>query len=410
MEDATTARLKSLIISSNDALEFKLIRNPHDVNDDKLIFKPEMSHQVFGDSENIFGYRDLRIKLYYSAGCLETYLGMTYSEKADYMSCEGVEADDVLSKISAKLAPKVHSNMDSFIAALKNDESFVPPGTVIHSFSVKDKDKGVRHFEVYKADMSCKGFKEYHERLQTFLLWYIDAASFIDIDDDQWHYFNIFEKYTPTVGSHRYATVGFATVYQYYAYPHHARPRIAQVLVLPPFQGLGIGAQLLSAIYRAYIGRNDVKDITVEDPSISFQRVRDFIDAQHCKTLESFSKSNLLQGFNKNMAIEASIRFKINKKQARRVYEILRLRVTDVSDKQEYQQYRLDIKRRLNVPYQREQKNFKKLQRALKPMEGSTVIDGPAPEQRMQILEKQYRLLEEDYKKVIDRIETSDWL
>lgn len=407
MEDATTARLKSLIISSNDALEFKLIRKPDDVDDDKLIFKPEMSHQVFGDSENIFGYRDLRIKLYYSAGCLETYLGMTYSEKADHTICEDVEADEVLPKISEKLAPKVHSSMDSFLVSLKNDESFVPQGNLIHSFSINDKDKGSRHFEVYKADMSCKGFKEYHERLQTFLLWYIDAASFIDIDDDQWHYFNMFEKYTSNVGSHQYATVGFATVYQYYAYPRHARPRIAQVLVLPPFQGLGAGAELLSAIYREYIGRNEVKDITVEDPSVSFQRVRDFVDAKNCRTLESFSDRNLLQGFNKNMATEASAKLKINKKQARRVYEILRLRITDVSNEQEYQTYRLDVKRRLNVPYQREQKNFKKLQRVLKSVEGSGVIDGPSSEQRMQILDKQYRLLEEDYKKVIQRMEAA---
>ena len=49
----------------------------------------------------------------------------------------------------------------------------------------------MRTFEVYKADMSYKKFKEYHQRLQTFLLWYIDAANFIDIDDDQWHYFNM---------------------------------------------------------------------------------------------------------------------------------------------------------------------------------------------------------------------------
>lgn len=49
----------------------------------------------------------------------------------------------------------------------------------------------MRHFEVYKATMSDKGFKEYQTRLQTFLLWYIDAANFVDADDDQWDYFNM---------------------------------------------------------------------------------------------------------------------------------------------------------------------------------------------------------------------------
>ena len=32
-------------------------------------------------------------------------------------------------------------------------------------------------------------FLSYHERLQTFLLWYVDAASFISIDDDRWRFY-----------------------------------------------------------------------------------------------------------------------------------------------------------------------------------------------------------------------------
>ena len=77
-----------------------------------------------------------------------------------------------------------------------------------------------------------------------------------------------FEKYVSTSGSVRYATVGFATVYQYYAYPHHTRPRIAQILILPPFQNIGLGANLLRAIYIYYIGRPEVKDITGKCESI----------------------------------------------------------------------------------------------------------------------------------------------
>jgi len=34
------------------------------------------------------------------------------------------------------------------------------------------------------------------------------------------------------------------------------------------------------------------------------------------------------------------------------VYEILRLRVTDVHNSEQYRRYRLDVKNRLNVPYQ----------------------------------------------------------
>jgi len=49
MEDAITARLKKLVTNSNEALEFRLIRNLDDLNSKEAVFKPEMTYQVFGD-------------------------------------------------------------------------------------------------------------------------------------------------------------------------------------------------------------------------------------------------------------------------------------------------------------------------------------------------------------------------
>lgn len=59
-----------------------------------------------------------------------------------------------------------------------------------------------------------------------------------------------------------YAVAGYATVYVYYAYPANIRPRVSQMLVLPPFQRQGLGAQLLSAINKYYIPQSNVLDIT----------------------------------------------------------------------------------------------------------------------------------------------------
>ena len=39
-------------------------------------------------------------------------------------------------------------------------------------------------------------------------------------------------------------------------------------------------------------------------------------------------------------------------RQTRRIYEILRLKCTSAADKAGYKGYRLDIKRRLNLPFQ----------------------------------------------------------
>lgn len=44
-------------------------------------------------------------------------------------------------------------------------------------------------FEVYHCDGTTPNFLDYHQRFQTFILWYIDAASYIDVDDDKWRFF-----------------------------------------------------------------------------------------------------------------------------------------------------------------------------------------------------------------------------
>jgi len=61
-------------------------------------------------------------------------------------------------------------------------------------------------------------------------------------------------------------------------------------------------------------------------------------------------KQNVLKCvfFVTNMLLHALI----FQKQARRVYEILRLRMTDIHNSEQYRRYRLDVKNRLNVPYQ----------------------------------------------------------
>ena len=53
-------------------------------------------------------------------------------------------------------------------------------------------------FEVYYCEESTPRFREYHERLQAWIMFYIDAASFIDIDDDNWRTgINILYEYGP---------------------------------------------------------------------------------------------------------------------------------------------------------------------------------------------------------------------
>lgn len=90
-------------------------------------------------SETIFGYKDLRLKLYYAAGSLETYLGMDYTDKINKSIAKEVEPDDVLGAITPKLATGVHENLDDFVKSLSKDANFHPTGELLHSFSINGK-------------------------------------------------------------------------------------------------------------------------------------------------------------------------------------------------------------------------------------------------------------------------------
>jgi len=389
--------------SANEAIYFKLVRKENDVIDDNNVFKPDMSHQLFGDSESIFGYKDLRVDMYCTAGRMITYVNIGYSDKITPQKCDGVSADDVMRIVASKLQPGFLSNRDEFISSINKDGGFRPYGDLIHSYDITSVNGDEKKFEVYFVSMVDAGWRDYHERIQPFLLFYVDAASYIDVDDDKWNYYVVYEKYHHD-DSYRYAFVGYMTVYNYYAYPERIRPRISQVLVLPPFQRQGHGSQLLQCFYNRCYALPAVLDITVEDPSEGFQRMRDCVDARNCLKLAPFNRDAVLQGFSYDMELEAREKLKLNRRQSRRVYEILRLKVTDRNNNQQYRAYRLDVKRRLNIPFQKNSRDFRKLQSALNVTELSATMNGFSTEQRMEFLDKQFNDCVSEYQLVLARL------
>ncbi|KAL3210655.1 hypothetical protein MRX96_036939 [Rhipicephalus microplus] len=374
--------LEAYVVSANDVVHFKLVMTTDDIEDDDIAFQPEMSHQIFGEGESIFGYRDLHVKLYYGSCSLTPYLGMSYTEKIDLKKSDGLKADDVLKTVLEKLPSGVHTNIDEFVSILPKETAFRPFGELLYSFKI-GRGGLSRTFELYSASVMTPGFLDYHARMQSFILWFIDAASYIDSDDEKWEYFVLHEKKVVD-GVTCYPFAGYATVYRYYAYPAHIRPRISQMLVLPPFQKMGLGTELLQGIYNFYSDRHRrcVLDITVEDPSEVFTRLRDF------KICGKKPKEKL----------------KINKKQARRVYEILRLRATNTANASQYKAYRLEVKNRLNAPYQKQKTDIEKMQRTMSPEEFRATLQCLNAENRIEQLESQYRDLEMEYRRTIERL------
>ncbi|KJE92455.1 histone aminotransferase 1 [Capsaspora owczarzaki ATCC 30864] len=316
-----------------------------------LTFHPEFAHQLFGDNERIFGYRNLNIKLFYTASAMHPLFSMTYSEKVVKRKGEA-GADDVV-KLIGDILPENHARDEAtFKQRLSEDAAFVPMGELISSYQREGDDST---FEVYRADCSTQRLAEFHTRIQTFLMWFVDGASFIDLNDNKWTVFLVFKRVANVSadGSNptRHLFVGYMTTYDFFAYPDRLRPRISQVLVLPPYQKQGHGREMLQAFYRVARSRAEVWDVSVEDPGLAFATLRDRIDARNCLSELPELYESLPDDLSEDIVSQTQQKLKLNKKQIRHIFELLKLNQIDRNDEAQYKKYRLMIKKRLHRQY-----------------------------------------------------------
>lgn len=73
--------LQNFVTDALDCTRFRLVRDEQDIEDESIAFHPDMAHQIFGEQESIFGYRDLQIDVCFVASSLDIYFNIKYSKK-----------------------------------------------------------------------------------------------------------------------------------------------------------------------------------------------------------------------------------------------------------------------------------------------------------------------------------------
>lgn len=346
MDSLNTRSLDDYRVNACDAIQFKLVRDKEAI-DTADAFNPEFTHQIFGESEQIFGYRDLKVDIMYTADSLSTFIDISYSSKVGPQLSKGVAPDDIMHILSDVYPYNVSKNRNDFLKKFDEESNFTPYGVNRYNYQIL-KDKFPKKFSIFFIEHGMPGFEkflEYHKRMESFLLFFIDGASVISADDIQWCYYMIYENINQKDNEKvKYAFIGYMTVYKFYAYPKNLRPRVSQVLILPPFRNNGHATQLMQTFYRDFVPMSNVIDIAVEDPSPDFQRIRDVLDCKRCletpEVMQTIKHSNgEINGQNineKSSAIRfreiAKTKLKLNRCQSRRVYEILRLFLLPRSD------------------------------------------------------------------------------
>lgn len=352
--------------SANEALKISL------VSENAVQFSPSFTYPIYGDAEQIFGYKNLVIHLVFDSVTFKPFVNVKFSEKLkeDAEDVEGrllsfLPANDVIVKDEEKWVDTFQEEQRQF--SLPADK-----------YKVSEYQKDGVEFVVYKESVTNEFSKKLHRRIQIFVLLFIEAASYIDETDSNWEIFWLFNKATKQC-------VGFVTTYKYWRYlgakefdaseTLKYRAKISQFLIFPPYQRKGHGSMLYNIIVDSWLKDNSVLEITVEDPNESFDDLRDSNDLKrlyHEKFFDEVPRENLVS---EQWIENQRAKHKFEKRQFNRLIEM-------ILSHNHSKNYRLQVKRRLYT------KNYD----ALYDMQ---------EDERKDALQKSFLLLNDDYTRIL---------
>lgn len=122
----------------------------------------------------------------YTSGALHPYFKVDYSQKyvsaSSSSNTDAVVVDNVFDILGDYLPKPYFTNNNDFMDAVQKDaKTFQPIGEKISEYT-----KGEEHFEIYKSSFASDKFREYHSRLQLFVLLFIEGSSYIEDEDEKW--------------------------------------------------------------------------------------------------------------------------------------------------------------------------------------------------------------------------------
>ncbi|XP_018566781.1 histone acetyltransferase type B catalytic subunit [Anoplophora glabripennis] len=377
---------------------FKIVYGEDDVTSKSDVFKPVMAHQIFGDSESIFGYRSLAMNIYYLHNSARCYVDIQKS--MEIKKSEIYKPDNIMHSLEPWLPSEFTANKSEFKKMIENEKHDLIFGRVLAEFKDEKQGKLISdqnvqvNYKITKCDITDENFQRFHSKFETFIVWYIDAANPIDLTDDRWMLYYVYEEFEHPVTNEIYrSAVGYCSVYKFYAYPDNIRARISQFFILPPHQRKGIGSKLYHTIINDIKKMPKVIDVTVEEPTPHFQKIRDFED---CTTIyKELNGAGIdICSTNTKKIFGYMKKEKICKRQCQRVYDILCCYKASKLSQVDYKKSFTDIKNRITADIERETRGSKRICN----LERAGIFTEPTDRKV---------LIETEYKRYIDDIKPS---
>ncbi|KAI1268597.1 histone acetyltransferase type B catalytic subunit [Xylariaceae sp. FL1019] len=309
--------------NANEAITISLVRPTANGVVKLASFNPKFTYPIFGEEEQIFGYKGLKINLAYDARNLRPHLTIKSSRKFSAIGeVEAVDIKEVMKEFLPLVALQTRSEFEKALASVP--DTWTPPGK-----RIKAIEKNGESHEIWMGSLADPAVKQMLRRIEITVLLFIEGGSYIGLNADggdepetslaRWSVFFVYKKEQASEGTDKpnYIFEGFSTVYDFWLYQQPTPPssprqdsaptesksndtwelpvgdlplsslprraRISQCIILPPYQGKGVGAFLYGTIFDLYSADPSTKEITVEDPNEDFDLLRDLCDLKYLR-------------------------------------------------------------------------------------------------------------------------------
>ena len=128
-ENSEDNRIK---IDANQAIFLRFVSEPVDmVAGVNGAFHPEFTNQIFGEDEQISGYEDLKINIYFMANQFYANIDISYSKRE-----EG--ADDIYALFDDVFPEGYYKEKSEFVKMFPQEKTFKPLGKLIKAFKINN--------------------------------------------------------------------------------------------------------------------------------------------------------------------------------------------------------------------------------------------------------------------------------
>ncbi|OAP65217.1 hypothetical protein AYL99_01189 [Fonsecaea erecta] len=288
-------------VSANEAVRISIVQpGPNDKVVTRHEFHPKFTYPIVGEAEQIFGYKGLDVEIQFAAHSLQPRIKISYQKKFNTV---GTTSALHLNQTFGNFLPPSAFEEGFEKKLLKDTKAaeWTPPGVLVKKYT-----RGGEDYEVWAGSLLDLPMRTLIDNIQIFIVFFIEGGQFINLDDvdwtlDRWRVYLTYHKASepPVPNASSYSFVGYATTYRFYKFQKPpkdhtvfsfppsetitpntlpSRLRISQFLITPPFQSSGHGSALYQAIYNEVMADPTILELTVEDPSEEFDKLRDMND------------------------------------------------------------------------------------------------------------------------------------